>query len=431
MSVQTTEFWLALHAAIGGRPAAGALLRQQPNIASLFGPHAAETLAQLLPPERAQQALRARDCLPQARQALQICRNRGWTAVTPDHPCYPAAFRALEDPPLAVFAAGDPSLLISKKAAAVVGTRKPAPASVIAAYRLGRALSENGVVTVSGGALGIDSAAHEGALSGPGTTVAVLGNGLGYNYLNEKRFMRARIQERGLLVTEQFPLQGPTVATFPRRNRLIAALAQTVTVAQSELKGGSMISASYARSYGRKMFVFSGRVCFSAGCESLISKGAVPVADAADVLAFYGVRHVSVPLENDGAPLPRILDPAACTAEEFAALNGVSLEEALPLYDRLVPARRSAPARRQPGAQAKTEPSPLELAAKKERLANEKNLAGDTRAVFLALEDTPAGLDDLAALTGLTPSQVMTAVTLLELEGLVETLPGDRAILKA
>jgi predicted Rossmann fold nucleotide-binding protein DprA/Smf involved in DNA uptake len=167
-------------------------------------------------------------------------------------------------------------------------------------------------------------------------------------------------------------------------------------------------------------------VCFSPGCESLIPKGAVPVADAADVLAFYGVKKVSVPLENDGAPLPKVLDPAACTLSEFAALNGAAEAEARPLYEMLISRARQTPAPRQPAAPPPPAVSPLELAAKKAKTAEEKNLSGDTRAVFLALEEAPTGLDDLAALTGLSPSQVMTAVTLLELEGLAETLPGDR-----
>ena len=423
MSDQNSEFWLALHAACGGSAAAGEFLRQQPNIAKLFEAEAPEELSSVA----AAQLRRTQGFLPNARNALQTCRSEGWAVITPESDRYPPAFRALTDPPLAVFAAGDTSLLQAQKTAAVVGTRKPATQSVIAAYRLGQALSEYGVVTVSGGALGIDSAAHEGALSGPGTTIAVLGNGLGHGYLAEKKFMRRRIQARGLLITEQFPYTGPTYATFPRRNRLIAALGQSLTVIESAEKGGSMISASYARSYGCKLFVLSGRVFFSPGCESLIPKGAVPVADAAEVLKFYGVKNVSVPLENEGAPLPKVLDPAACTLAEFAALNGASPEEARPLYERLVSGARQAPVPSPRQASPVPAVTPLEQAANKAKKADEKGLTGDTRAVFFALEDAPVGLDDLAALTGLTPPRVMTAVTLLELEGLAQTLPGDRA----
>ena len=427
MSDQNREFWLSLHAACGGSAAAGEILRAQPNISPLFadGPDALQA-AEALSPASAALLRRAAGFLPKARQALLTCRKNGWAVITPDDADYPMGFRLLKDPPLAVFCAGDTSLLRAEKTAAVVGTRKPSPQSEIAAYRLGQAFSEHGVVTVSGGALGIDSASHEGALSGPGTTIAVLGNGFGYNYLAEKRFMRRRIQARGLLVTEQFPDAKPTYATFPLRNRLIVALGQTLTVVQSAEKGGSMNSASYALFYGCRLFVLSGKVFFSPGCEALIAKGAVPVADAADVLEYYGVKNVCVPLENDGAPLPGILDPAACTLAEFAALNGASVAEIRPLYNRLASVARQATSPGPEKAAPAPTLTPLEQTANKAKTADEKGLSGDMRAVFLALDESPVGLDDLAAQTGLSPSQVMTAVTLLELEGLAQTLPGDR-----
>lgn len=430
MPIQKNEYWLALHAAFGGTAAAGEFLRKQLNTDLLFG--AGLTPPADLSPTLAAGLRQAREALPRAKEALRVCQNAGWTVITPDNVYYPDAFRALKDPPLALFAAGDPAHLLGRNTAAVVGTRKPAPQSVIAAYLLAQAFSQQGVVTVSGGALGIDSAAHEGALSGPGVTVAVLGNGLGHKYLAEKAFMRRRIEKQGLLLTERFPMEAPTPTAFPRRNRLIAVLGRTLTVVQSELKGGSMISAQYARVYGHPMFVLSGRVFYSPGCEKLIADGAKPIADAADVLGYYGIKHVCAPLENDGAAIPKVLDPKACTLQEFAELNGVTPGEAKALYESLI--AREAGSSPRPVPQAKPSPppapSPLEQAALKARIAQENGLEGDLREVFLALEDTPTGLDDLALRTSLTPSQVMTAVTMLELQDLATTLPGDRVVIK-
>lgn len=432
MSTQNLVYWLALHAAFGGTAAAGELLRLKLNIEPLLeGDPALLEKAGEISSDLAGRLRQAHRLLAQGASVAGVCRNMGWTVLTPYSRCYPKAFLSLKDPPLALFAAGDPEWLLYGQTAAVVGTRRPEKSALIAAYRLAQAFSENGIVTVSGGALGIDSAAHEGALSGPGATVAVLGNGFGHNYLPEKAFMRRRIQARGALITELMPFAAPTMATFPRRNRLIAALGQTLTVAQSGEKGGSMISAAYAGTYGRKRFAFSSDVCPSAGCEKLIAEGAVPLSDAADALAFYGKPKKSVPLADEGADLPLILNPKACSPEQFAVLNGANLEEALPLYNILV-ARPDEPRPRPKPAPKPAQPAklPLEAVALRQKIADAQGLTGDTRAVFLALEETPLGLDDLAAATALTPPQVMTAVTMLELADLAETLPGDRVQLK-
>ncbi len=432
MSTQNLVYWLALHAAFGGTAAAGELLRLKLNIEPLLeGDPALLEKAGEISSDLAGRLRQAHRLLAQGASVAGVCRNMGWTVLTPYSRCYPKAFLSLKDPPLALFAAGDPEWLLYGQTAAVVGTRRPEKSALIAAYRLAQAFSENGIVTVSGGALGIDSAAHEGALSGPGATVAVLGNGFGHNYLPEKAFMRRRIQARGALITELMPFAAPTMATFPRRNRLIAALGQTLTVAQSGEKGGSMISAAYAGTYGRKRFAFSSAVCPSAGCEKLIAEGAVPVSDAADALAFYGKPKKSVPLADEGADLPLILNPKACSPEQFAVLNGANLEEALPLYNILV-ARPDEPRPRPKPAPKPAQPAklPLEAVALRQKIADAQGLTGDTRAVFLALEETPLGLDDLAAATALTPPQVMTAVTMLELADLAETLPGDRVQLR-
>ena len=432
MSTQNLVYWLALHAAFGGTAAAGELLRLKLNIEPLLeGDPALLEKAGEISSDLAGRLRQAQRLLAQGASVAGICRNMGWTVLTPYSRCYPKAFLKLKDPPLALFAAGDPEWLLYGQTAAVVGTRRPEKSALIAAYRLAQAFSENGIVTVSGGALGIDSAAHEGALSGPGATVAVLGNGFGHNYLPEKAFMRRRIQARGALITELMPFAAPTMATFPRRNRLIAALGQTLTVAQSGEKGGSMISAAYAKSYGRARFAFSDALCPSAGCEKLIAEGAAPVSDAADVLAFYGKAKVSVPLSDDGAELPPILDPKACSPEQFAVLSGANLEEALPLYNMLLARPEEARVRPNPAPKpAQPAKLPLEAVALKQKIADAQGLTGDTRAVFLALEETPLGLDDLAALASLTPPQAMTAVTMLELADLAETLPGDRVKLR-
>ena len=430
MTVPNIELWLSLHAALGGTAQAAELLRTGLSAEQIFAVSpSAHVKAGVVTPGLGERLEAAERLLHASQDVAAVCRNFGWTVVTPESPGYPGSFRELKDPPLAVFCQGDVSLLRAQKACAVVGTRQADPAALIAAYRLGRTFSQNGIVTVSGGALGVDSASHEGALDGPGTTVCVLGNGFGHPYMPEKAFLRRRIAQRGLLVTEQKPFAAPVGNTFPRRNRLIIALGGAVCVVQSGVRGGSMHSANYAKSYHRPMFALPPEVCASPGCDKLLAEGAAPLTDAGQVTALFGV-NVTCPLANDGAGVPHILDAKLCTAEEYAELNGVSPEEAMPLYRMLVsrPDRKAPKPKAAPPPRPKT--TPLEEAALKRQIADAQGLTGDERAVFLALHTTPTGADELAEACNLDAARLMAAVTLLELSDLAETLPGDRVLLK-
>ena len=453
--------WLQLHYALGGTVAGGKLLRKFKTAEAVFAvsPEAREKAGELTPEtaEKLRQALRLRS---EALSVAATCRHFGWQVITPENSCYPAAFRILKDPPLALFAAGDPTFLVNGRRAAVVGTREPADRALRAAYDIGAALSEAGIVTVSGGALGVDSAAHEGALTGDGGTVSVLGSGIASTYLPEKVFLRRRIQKQGVLISELEPFQPPTHNTFPRRNRLIAALGETLTVVQSGLRGGSMITAKYAQNMERPVYALSPEVFSSQGCGALISRGAVSLDCAGKLLSFYGCgAQDGIPLDT-GYAVPRVLTPEKCTLAEFAMLNRVTPGEAAPLYEEIcrgaragnvsqifvppmLPPQYGAEKPKQPSAAALNSspardagPKPAAssaeaaLASLKQRIADAQKLPEDQRAVFMALQTEPLGLDDLAAQTGLSSAALMTALTALELADLAQTHPGNRASVK-
>ena len=391
-----------------------------------------------------------RDQLGQARRLdyrtqriISLCRRFNWQILTPENEYYPAQFRSLPDMPPVVYVWGDMNVLTGRRYAAVVGTRSADRVTLTVAYRLGKTMSECGVVTVSGGAAGIDRASHEGAMAGNGQTVCVLGTGLGVEYLPENDLMRRRISENGAVITELPPAEKATKYSFPRRNRLIAALGETLTVVQSGLGGGSMISAELAFNSKKALFVLSGNVFASPGCEQLIAqKNAAALENAATLPAFYGITVPDAPLYRPGEPFPRILDPLGCTPEEFAALNGVREAEAYPLYlmlkERAEGGRPIAPEETPPQA------PPPKKAQKKKPAAQKKEaalpppppkkaapaLTGDKKTVYDALGDAPTGMDSLAELTGLPPGKLMSAVTLLELDGLIEIHPGNRISIK-
>lgn len=354
-----------------------------------------------------------------AEEIFSICRDEHWQILTPESPYYPESLKEIGDYPPVLYADGDLSLLLKKERVGIVGTRKARKETLFAAYQLGRELSENNIVTVSGGAVGIDSAAHEGALLHNGSTICVLGNGFGAGYLPEKKLMRQRIRETGLLLSETPPFQRPDRYSFPRRNRLIVALSDAVCVMQSETRGGSMISAEYALKYGKRLFAVSDALFPSPGCQKLLAGTALPLENTAQVIKYYKENPKKISLCWDGGALPPLLRPETLTLEQFALSNAVTPKEAEEAfkYVRKDYNISSPPAEKdKKSSETASASSPVKTEGLGE---NETN-------VLLLLETEPKSLDELSEQTGLSPMEIMNAVTVLELSGLAESLPGNR-----
>jgi DNA processing protein len=198
---------------------------------------------------------------------------------------YPAAWLETADPPLLVYAIGRLGLLQSPSLA-IVGSRNPTPQGAENARSFAAAMSRAGLTVVSGLALGVDGAAHAGALEGPGSTVAIVGTGLDRVYPKRHLTLAHRIAREGLLLSE-YPLGMPPLAeNFPRRNRLIAGLARGTLVVEAALASGSLITARQAVEAGREVFAIPGSIHSpqSRGCHALIKQGAKLVESAEDVL---------------------------------------------------------------------------------------------------------------------------------------------------
>lgn len=223
----------------------------------------------------------------------QLAATTAWQAGGPHRevlalgdPGYPAALLAIEDPPLLLYTMGTLKLDAPAPALAMVGSRNPTPQGASNARAFARSFSERGITVVSGLALGIDAAAHEGALAGPGSTVAVVGTGLDRVYPKQHLELAHRIAERGLIVSE-FAIGTPAMAHhFPRRNRLIAALGDGTLVVEAALQSGSLITARLATEQGKDVFAVPGSIhsAQSRGCHALIRQGAKLVESAQDVL---------------------------------------------------------------------------------------------------------------------------------------------------
>jgi len=199
---------------------------------------------------------------------------------------YPAALRALPDPPAVLHAGGDAGLLADVEAAAVVGARKASPYGLEVARGLGRELAAARVPVVSGLALGVDSAAHEGALERGGPSVAVLAGGADVPYPASKRRLHGELLERGCVVSELPPGFTAFRWCFPARNRLIAALAAVCVVVEAAERSGSLITADFAAELGKPVGAVPGQVTsrLATGANALLHDGAAVVRGGADVL---------------------------------------------------------------------------------------------------------------------------------------------------
>jgi DNA processing protein len=307
---------------------------------------------------------------------------RAWLGAAPRRqvltlgdPGYPAALLSTEDPPLMLFVEGRAELL-SAPALAVVGSRHPTPQGAANAREFASHLSAEGWAIVSGLAQGIDGAAHEGALCGRGSTVAVIGTGPDIAYPRQHAALARRIAEAGALVSEFAPGTPPLAENFPLRNRIIAGLGRGTLVVEAALQSGSLITARLAAEAGREVFAIPGSIHSpqSRGCHALIRQGAKLVESAADIL------------------------------EELQPSGGAA-------GDR--PASRRHRATRPRDAAGPTLPEDAEAAP-----------SGAADGLLEALGHDPVTLDALGARTGLPAGLLGARLLELELSGEVARLPG-------
>jgi DNA processing protein len=295
--------------------------------------------------------------------------------VTLDDPRYPRLLLETADPPLLLFTLGRIELL-SAPAIAIVGSRDATPQGMDNAREFARLFSERRLTVVSGLARGIDGAAHEGALTGPGSTVAFVGTGLDRVYPSGHAKLMKCIAEHGLVASE-YPLGTPARPdNFPRRNRLIAGIARGTLVVEAALESGSLITARLALECGRDVFAIPASIHApqSRGCHRLIQDGAKLVESGEDVL-----REL-----NLDAP-PR------------------------------APRATLSPAQPSLFAAARAEAPPADVP---------QQAGGADASLLAALGHDPVTFDALAARTGMPPDQLAARLLDLELAGRLQRLPG-------
>lgn len=277
----------------------------------------------------------ARAARRQARRELRALRSAGYVLLHPDHAEYPPPLMHLPDPPPVLYLAGavPPPLRAPFEAArafAVVGTRRASDWGRAFADELGARLAAAGVVVVSGLALGIDAAAHEGTLRAAGApAVAVLGSGLRRIHPARHLGLARRIVASGGALLSEHPPDAPArPGHFPRRNRIIAGLARGVAVVEAGPRSGAVITANLANDYGRNVYAVPRRPDLEVGRGTLglLCDGATPLGDAAQILVEFGWQ--------DGDAGPDAGDEAAERGEDDCASVLRALERHGSMSDR-------------------------------------------------------------------------------------------------
>ncbi len=250
--------------------------QERPALHAVVGPRLAQAL--LTPPDDFAATIEA------TTHWLAGGSNRHLLSL--DDPRFPPELLQMADPPLMLYVLGQIDTLQHPQRLAIVGSRNPTPQGEQNARQFAQALGEAGVCVVSGLALGVDGAAHEGALAGGTPTLAVVGTGLDRVYPKRHLALAHKIAEQGALISE-YPLGTPPLpGNFPRRNRLIAGLSQGTLVVEAALQSGSLITARLAVEQGREVFAIPGSIHApqSRGCHALIRQGAKLVESAQDIL---------------------------------------------------------------------------------------------------------------------------------------------------
>ncbi|HEU5123381.1 MAG TPA: DNA-processing protein DprA [Verrucomicrobiae bacterium] len=293
---------------------------------------------------------------------LQRIRDFGCHVLTQHDADYPELLRQIYDPPIVLYVKGK-LMPQDKNGVAMVGSRMTTHYGIEVARKLAYQLAYLGVTVVSGGARGIDTAAHQGAITSKGRTVAVLGTGINRVFPPENAELFERIAANGAVMT-QFPFNRPAdKQSFPIRNRIVAGMTLGTVVVEANLSSGALITANFATEYGRQIFAVPGRIDSprSKGCHELIKKGAKLCEGAEDILSEFEYLF------------PATNRPAA--ASETGVLPALELSE------------------------------------------NEQK-------IFNTLQSEESSIDEIIRRSGLPSSAVSVGLLALEMKRLVKQLPG-------
>ncbi|UOO38467.1 DNA-processing protein DprA [Oscillospiraceae bacterium CM] len=337
--------------------------------------------------------------LSSAAKTLEACAENGYRIITLGDGDYPARLLNIADPPLVLYVRGRLPVMDEEAAIAVVGTRKCTPYGVKEAERLGYELTRCGCLVVTGLARGIDTTVALGALRAGGRVVGVLGSGLDIVYPPENRQLFEDVAAVGAILSE-YPPQTPAAGEhFPRRNRIMSGLCVAVAVVEAPKKSGALITANFALEQGRDVYALPGNVDAPAcaGSNQLLREGAVLVTSGREIAEEYmALFPEKICLDREKVPLDKkradnLARGAADTNRRISAKKEIDNAKTVEYID---------------------------LVKLKERLNDAEY------AVVTAIGSETRHIDEIIAACALRAGDVLSLLTLLELDGVVEQSSG-------
>lgn len=331
------------------------------------------------------QSLQDKD-LKAAEKILGDCAKRKLSILTWQDSSYPSKLRNIPDPPLVLYYKGRLPMFEEVPVIGIVGTRKASAYGLTAAARIGKEVAQSGGLVVSGMAAGVDAMATEAALSQGKTVVGVLGCGADRIYPYSNRALFRKMEHQGCLISEYPPGTPPNKWNFPRRNRIISGMSNATVVVEAPEISGALITARRALEQGRDVFVVPGNIdaptC--AGSNALLRDGAMAALCGWDILREYE------------ALFPDKICHEKTEQQEQTDKKGIDNPQTPSYID-------------------------LETTA---------DLTDDERCVIAQMKGGEQNIDDIIAGAGISPAAVLAALTMLEIKGLVQTLPGRRVVKK-
>ncbi len=389
--------WIRLQSALGAGAALNEIIEYFGSAKALFD--AGETewrMSPVLVPRQIEKLCESTEA--QANEVLATCKMNGWQVVPYDDPHYPERLRSIFNPPAVLYVDGELPDIDNSIVIGIVGTRRASDYAVKAADVMSRGIAERGAIVASGGALGVDTAAHNGAMLAGGKTIAVLGCGLGTKYLMENKPLRDAVVKNGALITEFQPFTPASKYTFPIRNRIISGISLGVLVVEASVKSGSLITANYALEQGRDVFALPCSILDPAfaGTNKLIDDGAIVATKPLDLLYPYAEEY-GVKIDEVKSVGKIMRETGDKSANVYGKARDIS-------FDNLQAGRKKREARQKAAAE----------------------LSGKTKAVFNALGEEYQSADEISRAAGLSIGEALTALTALEIAGLAASAGGKR-----
>lgn len=389
--------WIRLQSALGAGAALSEIIEYFGSAKALFD--AGETewrMSPVLVPRQIEKLCESTEA--QANEVLATCKMNGWQVVPYDDPHYPERLRSIFNPPAVLYVDGELPDIDNSIVIGIVGTRRASDYAVKAADVMSRGIAERGAIVASGGALGVDTAAHNGAMLAGGKTIVVLGCGLGTKYLMENKPLRDAVVKNGALITEFQPFTPASKYTFPIRNRIISGISLGVLVVEASVKSGSLITANYALEQGRDVFALPCSILDPAfaGTNKLIDDGAIVATKPLDLLYPYAEEY-GVKIDEVKSVGKIMRETGDKSANVYGKARDIS-------FDNLQAGRKKREARQKAAAE----------------------LSGKTKAVFNALGEEYQSADEISRAAGLSIGEALTALTALEIAGLAASAGGKR-----